>query len=56
MRGQIEKVINRQQTDSYMVSLKMELTTGSDPVHFRVAAYNAEDNEFDTLNRVQIGW
>jgi hypothetical protein len=34
----------------------MELTAGSDPVHFGVAAYDAEDNEFDTLDGVQIGW
>jgi hypothetical protein len=49
-------VTNRQQTDSYMVSLKTELTARSDPVPFGVAAYDAEDNEFDTLDGVQIGW
>jgi hypothetical protein len=39
-----------------MVSLKVELTAVSDPVHFGVVAYDAEDNEFDTLDGVQIGW
>jgi hypothetical protein len=44
------------QTGSQMNSLKMELTARSDPVPFGVAAYDAEDIEFDTLDEVQIGW
>jgi hypothetical protein len=32
----------------------MEWTTRSDPVPFGVVAYDAEDNEFDILDGVQI--
>jgi hypothetical protein len=39
-----------------MNSLKRESTAGSDPVLFGVTAYDGEDNEFDTLDGVQIGW
>jgi hypothetical protein len=34
------------QKDRQIDSLKMELTAGSDPMPFGVAAYDAEDNEF----------
>ena len=39
-----------------VLGLKTELTAGSDPVPFGVAGYDAEDNEFDSLDGVQIGW
>jgi hypothetical protein len=39
-----------------VLGLKTELTAGSDPVPFGVAGYDAEDNEFDTLDGLQIGW
>ena len=39
-----------------VLGLKTELTAGSDPVPFGVAGYDKEDNEFDTLDGVQIGW
>jgi hypothetical protein len=38
-----------------MVSLKKELTAGSDTVPFGVVAFDGEDKEFDTLDGVQIG-
>jgi hypothetical protein len=39
-----------------MVSQKTELTVGFDPVPFGAPTYDAEDKEFDTLDRVHIGW
>ena len=39
-----------------VLGLKTELTAGSDPVPFGVAGYDAEENEFDTLDGLQIGW
>ena len=39
-----------------VLGLKTELTAGSDAVPFGVAGYDAEDNEFDSLDGVQIGW
>ncbi len=53
---QSNKQMAERQTGSQMNSLKMELTARSDPVPFGVAAYDAEDIEFDTLDEVQIGW
>jgi len=39
-----------------VLGLKTELTAGSDPVPFGVAGYDAEENEFDTLDGLQITW
>ena len=39
-----------------VLGLKTELTAGSDPVPFGVAGYDSEDNEFDTLDGLQISW
>ena len=39
-----------------ILGLKTELTVGSEPVPFGLSAYDAEDNEFDTLDGLQIAW
>jgi len=39
-----------------VLGLKTELTAGSDPVPFGVAGYDAEENEFDTLDGLQLTW
>ena len=39
-----------------VLGLKTELTAGSDSVPFGVAGYDAEDNEFDTLDGLQLTW
>ena len=36
--------------------LKIMFTAGSDPVPFGVAGYDTEENEFDTLDGLQISW
>ena len=39
-----------------VLGLKTELTAGSDPVPFGIAGYDADDNEFDTLDGLQLAW
>jgi hypothetical protein len=39
-----------------VLGLKTNLVAGSDPVPFGVAGYDAEDNEFDTLDGLQLSW
>ena len=39
-----------------VLGLKTELSAGSDAVPFGVAGYDDEDNEFDTLDGLQISW
>ena len=39
-----------------VMGLKTELQAGEEPVPYGVAAYDKDDNEFDTLDGVQLGW
>ena len=39
-----------------VLGLKTELVAGSEPVPFGVAGYDAEENEFDTLDGLQLSW
>ena len=39
-----------------VMGLRTELTVGGDPSPFGVAGYDAEENEFDTLDGLQISW
>jgi len=39
-----------------VLSLKTELTAGSEPQPFGLAGYDDEDNELDTLDGLQISW
>ena len=39
-----------------VLGLKTELTAGSDAVPFGVAGYDKDENEFDTLDGLQISW
>ena len=39
-----------------VLGLKTDLTAGSDPVPFGIAGYDDEENEFDTLDGLQISW
>ena len=38
------------------MGLRTELTVGGEPAPFGVAGYDAEENEFDTLDGLQISW
>ena len=39
-----------------VMGLRTELTVGGEPAPFGVAGYDAEENEFDTLDGLQISW
>ncbi len=39
-----------------ILGLKTDLTAGDDPQPFGISGYDDEDNEFDTLDGLQIGW
>ena len=39
-----------------VMGLRTELNVGGEPAPFGVAGYDAEENEFDTLDGVQIAW
>ena len=39
-----------------VMGLRTELTVGGEPSPFGVAGYDAEENEFDTLDGLQISW
>ena len=39
-----------------VLGLKTELVAGSDPTPFGVAGYDSEENEFDTLDGLQLTW
>ncbi len=39
-----------------VLGLKTEMVAGSDPVPFGIAGYDDSDNEFDTLDGLQISW
>ena len=39
-----------------VMGLRTELTVGGDSAPFGVAGYDAEENEFDTLDGLQISW
>lgn len=39
-----------------VLGLKTELTAGDESAPFGVAGYDAEDNEFDTLDGLQLNW
>ena len=38
------------------MGLRTDLTVGGEPAPFGVAGYDAEENEFDTLDGLQISW
>ena len=38
------------------MGLRTDLTVGGEPAPFGVAGYDAEENEFDTLDGLQINW
>ena len=39
-----------------VLGLKTELVAGADPTPFGVAGYDSEENEFDTLDGLQLNW
>lgn len=39
-----------------VMGLKTEMEVGDEPAPFGVAGYDEDDNEFDTLDGVQIAW
>ena len=39
-----------------VLALKTELVAGSEAVPFGISAFDSEDNEFDTVDGVQIKW
>ena len=39
-----------------VLGLRTELNVGGEPAPFGVAGYDSEENEFDTLDGLQIAW
>ena len=39
-----------------VLALNTELIAGSEPVPFGISAFDSEDNEFDTVDGLQIKW
>jgi hypothetical protein len=39
-----------------ILGLKTRMKVGNDPVPFGIAGYDDNDNEFDTLDGLQISW
>ena len=39
-----------------ILSLRSELTVGEEPQPFGIVGYDDEDEEFDTLDGIQLSW